>query len=127
MTGLARWFFTSALIYAVLGMTLGLIMGMTHDHAQMPTHAHILVVGWASFALIGFFYHLFPLAASSRLANAHFWLAEVSLIVLLIGLFQIFGGRAEGGEPFAAAGSVGLLASMILFAIIAWPVVSGRG
>ena len=123
MTGLASRFFGSALIYAVLGMALGLIMGMTHDHAQMPTHAHILVVGWVSFAIFGFFYHLFPAAASGRLASVHFWLAEASLLVLLIGLLQIFRGRADAGEPFAAAGSMGLLASMILFAIIAWPTV----
>jgi cbb3-type cytochrome oxidase subunit 1 len=121
MTGLASRFFASALIYAVLGMTLGLVMGMTHDHAQMPTHAHILVVGWVSFAIFGFFYHLFPAAASSKLATAHFWLAEASLVVLLVGLFQIFAGRADAGEPFAAGGAMGLLASMILFAIIAWP------
>lgn len=121
MTGLASRFFGSALIYAVLGMTLGLVMGMTEDHAQMPTHAHILVVGWVSFALFGFFYHLFPAAASSRLAAVHFWLAEASLLILLAGLVQIFGGRPEAGQPFAAAGSVGLLSSMILFAIIAWP------
>jgi hypothetical protein len=121
MTGLAGRFFASALIYAVLGMTLGLVMGMTHDHTQMPTHAHILVVGWVSFALFGFFYHLFPATASSWLATVHFWLAEASIIVLLVGLFQIFGGRADTGEPFAAAGSMGLLVSMVLFAIIAWP------
>jgi cbb3-type cytochrome oxidase subunit 1 len=125
MTGLASRFFGSALIYAVLGMTLGLIMGITQDHAQMPTHAHLLVVGWVSFALFGFFYHLFPTAASNRFASVHFWLAEASLIVLLIGLFQIFAGHADAGEPFAAAGSMGLLASMVLFAIIAWPSVRG--
>lgn len=121
MTGLASRFFASALIYAVLGMALGLVMGMTEDHAQMPTHAHILVVGWVSFALFGFFYHLFPAAASNRLAAVHFWLAEASLLILLAGLVQIFAGRAEAGTPFAAAGSIGLLSSMILFAIIAWP------
>ncbi len=126
MTGLASRFFGSALIYAVLGMTLGLIMGMTHDHAQMPTHAHILVVGWVSFAIFGFFYHLFPTTASTKLASVHFWLAEASLLVLLIGLFQIFGERLDAGEPFAAAGSMGLLTSMILFAIIAWPIVRHR-
>jgi cbb3-type cytochrome oxidase subunit 1 len=123
MTRLASRFFGTALVYAVLGMALGLVMGMTHDHAQMPTHAHILVVGWVSFALFGFFYHLFPAAASSRLASIHFWLSEASLLVLLIGLFQIFSGRTDAGEPFAAAGSAGLLASTILFAIIAWPTV----
>lgn len=125
MTGIASRFFCSALIFAVLGMSLGLVMGMTHDHAQMPTHAHFLVVGWVSFAIYGFFYHLFPETAASRLASLHFWLAEASLIVLLFGLFQIFSGN-PAGDPFAAAGSVGLLTSTVLFAVIAWPSLRGR-
>jgi hypothetical protein len=36
---------------------------------------------------------------------------------------MIFGGRPETGDHFAAAGSVGVLISTILFAVIAWPVV----
>lgn len=123
MTGNAGRFFASAIIYAVLGMTLGLFMGMTQDHSQMPTHAHFVLIGWVTFAIYGFFYHAFPNAAANRLANAHFWLAEISLIVLLAGLFAIFGGKPDLGEPFAAAGSIGILLSVILFAYIAWPIV----
>jgi cbb3-type cytochrome oxidase subunit 1 len=104
-------------------MTLGLVMGMTKDHTQMPTHAHILVVGWVTFAIYGFFYHTFPDIAACRLANVHFWLSEISLVVLIAGLLMIFGGRPETGDPFAAIGSFGVLVSTILFAVIAWPVV----
>ncbi|MBA2125220.1 hypothetical protein DLM45_03145 [Hyphomicrobium methylovorum] len=125
MTGLAGRFFASALIYAVLGMSLGLLMGITKDHTQMPTHAHLLLIGWVSFTLIGFFYHLFPERASSRWANVHFWLAQASILVLIAGLAQIFAGY-ESGELFAAVGSIGLLISTVLFAIIAWPAF-GRG
>jgi len=120
MTGLAARFFGSAIGYAVLGMTLGLIMGMSHDHGQMPTHAHLLVVGWVSFAVFGIFYHLLPAAAASRLAVAHFWLAQVSLVVLIMGLFLLFGGQPSA-EPVVALASLGLLASMILFAVVAFP------
>ena len=55
MTQLASRFFGSAIIYAVLGMTLGLVMGMTQDHSQMPTHAHLMLLGWVSFAIFGVF------------------------------------------------------------------------
>jgi cbb3-type cytochrome oxidase subunit 1 len=123
MTGIAGRFFASALIYAILGMSLGLVMGMTQDHSQMPTHAHILLLGWVTFAIFGFFYHTFPSASDSRMANVHFWLAEIGFVVLIIGLFSIFGGRSAMGEPLAAIGSITLLASMILFAFIAWPTV----
>lgn len=123
MTGNAGRFFASAIIYAVLGMMLGLYMGMTEDHSQMPTHAHFLVIGWVTFAIYGFFYHAFPSAVANRLANAHFWLAEISLVILLVGLFGIFGGKPDLGEPLAAVGSIGILLSVILFAFIAWPIV----
>lgn len=124
MTGLASRFFATALIYAVLGMTLGLIMGMSQDHSQLPTHAHLMLIGWVSFAIYGFFYHAFPGAAATRRAHMHFWLTQASLVVLIIGLFLIYGGFSTA-EPIAAAGSVGLLASAVLFAIIAWPAVRG--
>jgi len=125
MTGLAARFFLSAIVYAILGMALGLVMGMTQDHTQMPTHAHMLVIGWVSFALFGLFYHLFPNAAATRLATAHFWLAQVSFVALIVGLFLIFSGRPDA-DPIAAIASTGLLVSMILFGVIALPVVTGR-
>jgi cbb3-type cytochrome oxidase subunit 1 len=106
-------------------MVLGIVMGISKDHSQMPTHAHILVVGWVSFSIFGFFYHLFPHAAANRIAAAHFWMAEVSLIVLIGALFAIFGGNA-GADPLAALGSLGLLLSMVLFALVAYPIVRER-
>jgi len=124
MSGLASRFFATALVYAILGMALGLYMGLTQDHAQMPTHAHLMLIGWVSFALFGLFYHQFPAAAEGPLAKVQFWLAQVSFIVIVVGLFLIFGGRQEAG-PIAGIGSIGLLASMILFAVIAWPTVAG--
>jgi cbb3-type cytochrome oxidase subunit 1 len=122
---LAAHFFATALVYAILGMALGLVMGLTKDHSQMPTHAHLLVVGWVSFAIFGFFYHLFPEAAGTRLAHLHFWLAQTSLITLTVGLFLLFNG-VEAADPLAAIGSIGLLISMIVFAIVAWPALTSR-
>jgi heme/copper-type cytochrome/quinol oxidase subunit 1 len=126
MHGLSARFFGSAIIYAILGMSLGLHMGMSKDHSQMPTHAHLLVVGWVSFALFGVFYYLFPSAAASFLAKLQFWLAQLSLVTLIAGLFLIFSGYPEA-DPVAGISSIGLLVSMILFGIIALPTLRGRG
>jgi hypothetical protein len=60
MRGVSAWFFGSAVVYGILGMLLGNIMGVTQDHSQLVTHAHMLLIGWVSFAIFGFFYHLFP-------------------------------------------------------------------
>jgi cbb3-type cytochrome oxidase subunit 1 len=124
MQGLAARFFGSAIVYAILGMMLGLHMGMSKDHTQMPTHAHILVVGWVSFAVFGIFYHLFPSAAATFLAKVQFWLAQLSQLALVVGLSLLFSGNAEA-DPIAAVASIGLLVSMILFGVIALPVLRG--
>jgi hypothetical protein len=125
MQGLAARYFGGAIIYAILGMALGLYMGMSKDHSQMPTHAHLLVIGWVSFAMFGIFYHLFPSASATFLAKLQFWLAQLSLIALVVGLFLIFSGN-ESADPIAGISSIGLLISMVLFGAIALPVVLGR-
>lgn len=53
MRAVARGFFTAAIAYGLLGMLLGLHMVIGHDHGQRPTHAHVMVIGWVSFAIFG--------------------------------------------------------------------------
>ena len=122
MQGVARNFFTLAIIYALCGMALGLHMSISQDHSQMPTHAHIMAAGWLMSAVFAFFYHQFPIARASRLAVVHFWLTAISGIALLVGLFFLLAGNAAI-EPLVAASSMGFYAAMFLFAVIALPVV----
>ncbi len=125
MHGVARNFFALAVVYALFGMALGLHMSITHDHGQMPTHAHVMAAGWLMSAVIAFFYHLVPDAARGWLATVHFWLSAVSGIVLMGGLYLLLGGR-EGVEPVVAAASLGFYAAMFLFAGIAIRALYGR-
>ena len=122
MQGVARNFFTLAMVYAVCGMALGLSMSISHDHSHMPVHAHTMVAVWLMSAVFAFFYHLFPRAAESRLAAVHFWLTAVSGIVLLVSLFILLQGN-EAIEPFTAISSIGFFVAMGLFVWIALPVV----
>lgn len=126
MQGVARNFFTLAVIYALVGMALGLHMSISQDHSQMPTHAHIMTAGWLMSALFAFFYHLVPVAGTSRLAAVHFWLTAASGIGLLVGLFFLLGGNAAV-EPLVAASSMGFYAALLLFALIALPAIWRRG
>ena len=121
MVSIARWFFGTAILYGLLGMLLGLHMAIAQDHGQMPTHAHIMVIGWVSFAVFGFFYHLFGDRVSRVLAGIHCILAEVSLLGIVIGLLLFYGGNPEY-EPIAAISSIAYAVSFLLFAIVAWPV-----
>jgi hypothetical protein len=122
MQGVARNFFTLAIIYALCGMALGLHMGMSGDHGQMPTHAHIMLAGWVTSAIFAFFYHLFPAARATALATIHFWLTAISGIGLVVSLYFLMSGN-ESIEPVLGIASIGFLLGMVLFAFIALPVI----
>lgn len=121
MKGAARQFFILALCYAVAGMVLGIVMAATHDHGEMPTHAHIMVAGWLMSSVFAFFYHLFPEIGARPLARVHFWIQAVSGIVLVVSLFFLLKGN-ENLEPITALASVGFLAGMLVFIWNALPV-----
>ena len=121
MTGAARNFFILALIYAICGMLLGLYMGISQDHTQMPTHAHTMVLGWLMSGFFAFFYHLFPDISRSRLANVHFSFTAATGIVLLVSLYFVVGGNTQA-EPVTGISSILFFVALLLFAWIALPV-----
>jgi hypothetical protein len=122
MQGVARNFFTLAVIYALCGMALGIYMASSNNHSQMPTHAHTMVAGWLMSAVFAVFYHLFPTAREKMLATVHFWLTAVSGIVLLVGLFFLLADN-PAMEAVTAVASLGFYAGMLLFAFVALPIV----
>ncbi|UVK56437.1 hypothetical protein DBIPINDM_003045 [Mesorhizobium sp. AR02] len=122
MQGVARNFFTLAIIYSLCGMALGIHMAISEDHGQMPTHAHTMVAGWLMSAVFAFFYHLFPAVGQKTIAVVHFWLTAISGIGLMIGLYILLAGN-PAIEPLLGIASIGFYAGMLVFAFIALPVV----
>jgi len=121
MKGAARLFFILAVSYAVAGMVLGIYMAASHDHGQMPTHAHVMVAGWLMSSVFAFFYHLFPEIGARPLARVHFWIQAASGVVLVVSLFFLLRGN-EQIEPVTALASVGFLIGMLVFIWNAMPV-----
>jgi FtsH-binding integral membrane protein len=121
MQRVARNFFTLAILYALCGMALGLDMSITQDHTQMPVHAHTMVAGFLMSAVFAYFYHLFPGAAAKPLAGVHFWLTAASGIGLLVSLYLLLAGN-PAMEMVTAISSLGFYAGIVLFAVIALPV-----
>jgi cbb3-type cytochrome oxidase subunit 1 len=122
MQGVARNFFTLAIIYSLCGMALGIHMAISQDHSQMPTHAHTMVAGWLMSAVFAFFYHLFPAVAQKTLAVVHFWLTAISGVGLMIGLYLLLAGNSAI-EPVLGIASISFYAGMLLFAVIALPAI----
>lgn len=112
---MGRQFLKIAVVYLALGATLGLIMGITQKFTLTPVHAHLLLLGWASLALAGIVYHLYPAAATTRLARLHFWLHNVGLPVFMVSLGLLLSGN-EGALPVVATGATVVLVGLFVFA-----------
>ena len=121
MSGVAFWFFLAAIFYGLLGMVLGLQMAISEDHGPMPVHAHILVIGWLSFAIFGFFYFQFANTVARFASLVHAWAAQISLAGLIIGLWFVYTGNGAF-VPLAAGASIVYALSFCVFAYAAIPV-----
>src|ERR1700761_5762832 len=101
--------FQAAVVLVVSGMIWGIAMAISENHAAMPAHAHLNLLGWVSLFLFGIYYHLHPALDSSRLAVVQVWIWIVGTIILTIGVALVHSGRAIG-DPIAA------ISSLIVFA-----------
>jgi cbb3-type cytochrome oxidase subunit 1 len=109
-------FLKIAVIYLFIGALLGLVMGITQNFALVPVHAHLLLLGWASLALAGLVYHLYPAASVTRLARVHFWLHNLGLPVFMVALGLLLSGR-EMFVPIVAIAASVVLIGLAIFAV----------
>ena len=105
-----------AVVYLVIGLTLGVGMGMSHNFMFRSVHAHINLIGWASMALAALVFHVFPETARTRLATIWFWTYNIAIPVGLGGLALVMSGY-KWAEPALIAGQMGIWASGLIFAI----------
>jgi hypothetical protein len=106
--------FQVAVLMVVAGMIWGLVMAISGNHAAMPAHAHLNLLGWVSLFLFGIFYHLHPAIDDSRTAMVQVWIWIVATVIMTVGVGLIYTGH-EIGDPIAAAGALGALLGMLLF------------
>jgi len=80
------YFLLLACILLICGASLGIVMGAHEDFQLAPVHAHLNLAGWASLALFGLTYRVYPELAATRLATWHFVVSGVASILLPIGI-----------------------------------------
>jgi cbb3-type cytochrome oxidase subunit 1 len=102
-------FLRIAVVYLFVGAVLGLIMGISQKFVLAPVHAHLLLLGWASLALAGLVYHLYPSASQTRLASVHFWLHNLALPVFMVALGMLLTGSEAAGPLVGISASVVLI------------------
>ncbi len=106
-----------AVLYLLAGMALGIRMGISGDHSLYGMHAHMNLLGWASFAIYGLVYRAFPKAAASKLAVWHFWLANLGAPLFVIGIAGIALGHESQFLPIISAGAIISILGALIFAI----------
>ena len=110
-------FIKISVVYFSIGIILGMYMSMGHDYALKGVHVHINLIGWASFALAGLIYYLFPKAGNHTLAKVHFWASNIGLPFMMVGLTTLLLSGNEQAVPIISIGATLVVISVILFTI----------
>jgi hypothetical protein len=108
-----------AVLYALLGIGMGLAMSITHDFTNKGVHVHVNLLGWVSMALMALGYRQFPRMARSPLARVHFWLHGLGLPVMAVGIYMVL-HQLPNAEPVVASGSLAVAAAFASFALNVW-------
>jgi peptidoglycan/LPS O-acetylase OafA/YrhL len=105
-----------ALSYAAVGLVLGIYMAASHNHAELVTHAHILLIGFVVSFIYGIIHKLWLQRPSRAIANVQFVLHQAAALTISLGLFLLYGNMLPPPtlDPILGIGSVGVLVAMLL-------------
>tara|TARA_R100000656_G_scaffold121947_1_gene97235 strand:+ start:1393 stop:1782 length:390 start_codon:yes stop_codon:yes gene_type:complete len=111
-----RKFAITGLIYALLGMILGIHMAATHNHGQLVTHAHIMLLGFVVTFIYALCHKLWLGNRHPKLAQVQFYCHQLGLLLMLSGLYLLYGKIAppEKLEPLLSLGSLAALVALIV-------------
>lgn len=112
-------FLQLGVVFALVGMGLGIWMGKTEDFQLQAVHAHINLLGWVSMMIYGLFYRAVPKAAEGLLPTLHFVLSVAGFLTMipLLALYML-GAKTVGmamGLCSAVVWAGGLMFAVIVF------------
>ena len=116
---LGRAWLRVAVVYFVVAVMLGIVMGASGNHTLMPVHAHLNLLGWVSMSLFGLIGAACPAVSRGLVATVQFWLHNLGVPVMLGALAFRLEGYA-GAEPVVGLASVVVGVSAGLFAWLVW-------
>lgn len=114
--GIALAWFRAAVIYLLIAVSLGIMMGARGDFTLRSVHSHLNLLGWVSLALMGLIYQQLPQLGYNRLAKSQFWLHNLGLAGMAAGLTAKLLGLPLG-DLLLGTGSVMLAVAVLLFAL----------
>lgn len=107
--------FKLAVLFVIAGMAMGIGMAASQNHAIMPAHAHLNLLGWVSLFLFGVYYERRPALNVSRLALIQVALWSIGTVIMTIAVAAIHLGY-HAADPIAAISSIIVLTAMLMFA-----------
>jgi len=105
-----------AVLYLLLGVGMGIMMGASQNFTLRPVHAHLNLLGWTTLALAGVIYSVFPRAGRSMLARVHFWTMNVAVPVMMLALAYLLVTGDKAVIPFLGAAEILAAVSVLSFA-----------
>jgi|SRR5208282_190305 len=111
-----RKYLVWSLSFAALGMGLGIFMAASHNHGELATHAHILLIGFVVSFIYGMIHKLWLIRPNRALATLQFILHQAAAITISVGLFLLYGAFVPEDklEPILASAAIGVLLAMLL-------------
>ena len=112
MSKLSLAFFSTGALCVVGGMIWGIVMAASGDHAMMPAHAHLNLMGWATLSLMGIFYALS--GKNDRLGWINYVLSTLGVVISIPSLAMLLAGN-QAMEKGATVGAILALLGMLVF------------
>lgn len=104
-------FYLMGILSVFFGMIWGIQMSATSNFTLAPAHGHLNLIGFVLSLAFGTYYALTP-AAIGKLAELHFWLHLIVILVMVPGIVMAI---TQQGELLAKLGSVLALLSIVMF------------
>ena len=113
----SRNFLLIGVAYLVIGIGFGGYMGASGNTLMTPIHAHLNLLGFTVMTIFGLVYRVLPAMAVNTLAKVHFWLHQIGVLVLMVGLFLYLSGLIPETAlaPIAPPAELAILIGVLVF------------
>lgn len=106
-----------SVVYLIISTVLAMYMSITEIMTLSTVHSHISCLGWTMLGLSGLFYHLFPELETKVLSKVYFWLVNIGLPIMILGVAIYLYEQAGWVKVFISIGAIPTSIGIILFAI----------
>tara|TARA_R110002096_G_scaffold80208_5_gene188098 strand:- start:1059 stop:1433 length:375 start_codon:yes stop_codon:yes gene_type:complete len=113
-----RLFLVLGLLWFLGGMALGMMMGESGDHGQLPTHAHAMLVGGVLSVLWALIYRSWSIP-QGIVSWVHLVVHHAGAAVMVYALYGLYGGIGDPAQlgPIIGMGGMVVILSVLLMLI----------